>query len=588
KVSLMLEILSRRFFLKLNLSDHRSILMDLQLSSLWAHIWKVVYRPMLQHNSKCPQCKSLCTLKDVSLLQPTRPCDVVGALPKESGKWFPFTKQGFKAFKRYAARQADDVSGMRLDAERRRIYARRKIDKIYRRWKHSNGAVKLPDEYYQLASKSSSENDELREQLLTRVYDYHAGIELVEYLHGKRLLILAGKKWCSSLITPDTCYDDEQVLQVYGISARKHIVFANQRGKYEFALAQRRHMELDNEFNIHVVLEFMPPEDDVLPAEEQPLPATVSPTVDSPGYITEFDLKEDLEEEDDEDPEEDPANYLADRDDDEELLAIPTSPPSPLIPLSSPLPRIPSLLFPIPSLPTMIPSYTEVSLGYRAAEIWLRTASPLPLPLSSPLPLLPIILQRTRACMVVMRFDAPSTYCLAPSADVPEVVLPPRKRLCIALGPRYKVREISSAHTARSTRGFRADYGFVGTLDADIRCEPDREIGYEIINVWEDPNEIAEEIPATDDERLVMSDQLNLLRIDRRFHARTARVMESEARASREAWVQSMDASDTAQLVEALTLQRTVQTQMVALHSQQRPARDPAHPDVLEEAGSSS
>nr|GFD01427.1 hypothetical protein [Tanacetum cinerariifolium] len=30
KVSLMLEILSRRFFLKLNLSDHRSILTDLQ------------------------------------------------------------------------------------------------------------------------------------------------------------------------------------------------------------------------------------------------------------------------------------------------------------------------------------------------------------------------------------------------------------------------------------------------------------------------------------------------------------------------------------------------------------------------------
>nr|GFA49450.1 hypothetical protein [Tanacetum cinerariifolium] len=84
------------------------------------------------------------------------------------------------------------------------------------------------------------------------------------------------------------------------------------------------------------------------------------------------------------------------------------------------------------------------------------------------------------------------------------------------------------------------------------------------------------------------------------------------------AWVQSMDASDTtrykvralrtpvlahqtkigdlreadrrrqAQLVEALTLPRTLQTQMVALQSQQRPARDPTHLDVPEEADSSS
>ncbi|GKC26189.1 hypothetical protein Tco_1033483 [Tanacetum coccineum] len=63
--------------------------------------------------------------------------------------------------------------------------------------------------------------------------------------------------------------------------------------------------------------EFMPPEDDVLPTEEQPLPAAVSPTADSPGYITKSDPEEDSEE-DDKDPEEDPAEYPDDRDDDEE------------------------------------------------------------------------------------------------------------------------------------------------------------------------------------------------------------------------------------------------------------------------------
>nr|GFD57155.1 hypothetical protein [Tanacetum cinerariifolium] len=44
--------------------------------------------------------------------------------------------------------------------------------------------------------------------------------------------------------------------------------------------------------------------------------------------------------------------------------------------------------------------------------------------------------------------------------------------------------------------GFRVDYGFVGTLDAEIICDPDREIAYPITDVWEDPYEIAEEIPA--------------------------------------------------------------------------------------------
>nr|GEU94835.1 hypothetical protein [Tanacetum cinerariifolium] len=237
------------------------------------------------------------------------------------------------------------------------------------------------------------------------------------------------------------------------------------------------------------------------------------------------------------------------------LLAIPTPPPSPLTPLSSPLPRIPSQPFPVPSPPTTSPTYTEVPLGYRAAGIRLRTASPPPLPLTSPLSLPPhIILPRTRTSTVIMRAVAPSTYCLAPPSgtppllpiplptlppplllpftdcrvDVPEVMLPPQKRLCIALDHRYEIRKSSSAVAARSTGGFRADYGFVGTLDTEIRRDPNRE--------------------------------LNLLHRDRRFHARTARLMESEAKVAREALVQAMDASDTARY-EVRALQTTVLAQ---------------------------
>ncbi|GKB17897.1 hypothetical protein Tco_0851820 [Tanacetum coccineum] len=350
------------------------------------------------------------------------------------------------------------------------------------------------------------------------------------------------------------------------------------------------------------------------------------------------------------------------------LLAIPTPPPSPLTSYSSPLPQIPSPLLPIssplPISPSPLPTSPTYSLSYRAAMIRLRAESP---STSHPLPLpLPIVLPRTKASMVMMRAVAPSTYILVPRletppsrtppsgtppilpiplptsspplllpstncrADVLEVTLPPQKRLCIAPDPIYEIGECSSAPTARPTRGFRAYYGFVGTLDAEIRRDPDREIGYGITDIWEDLDKIIEEIPATDveelgqrmtdfvttvrqdtyeiygrlddaqDDRSLMGGQLNLLRRYRHSHARMTRLIESEARASREAWVQSMDARDTirskvralrttilaeqteirdlraadrrrqAQLVEALTLLRTLQTQMVALQSQQR------------------
>ncbi|GKE71228.1 hypothetical protein Tco_1529300, partial [Tanacetum coccineum] len=117
-------------------------------------------------------------------------------------------------------------------------------------------------------------------------------------------------------------------------------------------------------------------------------------------------------------------------------------------------------------------------------------------------------------------------------------------------------------------------------------CDPYWEIGYGITDIWEDleeidTDEIYRQLDDAQDDRLLMSGQLNLLHRDRLSYARTARLMEGEARASREAWVQSMDASDTTRSkVKALQ----TKTQMAALQSQQTPARDPAHPDVLEEA----
>nr|GEV15790.1 hypothetical protein [Tanacetum cinerariifolium] len=179
------------------------------------------------------------------------------------------------------------------------------------------------------------------------------------------------------------------------------------------------------------------------------------------------------------------------------LLAMPTLPPSPLTLYSSPLPQIPSP--PLPASPTH-------PLGYRAAMI---------------------------------------------RVDVPEVTLPPRKRLCIAIRPKFKVGECSSVPTARPIGCFIADYGFVGTLDAEIRRDPDREIVTRLLMSGRILIRLQRRYPRlmwqnAQDDRLLMIGQLNSLCKDRRSHARTARFMETEARASREAWSKSIDANDTA------------------------------------------
>ncbi|GKD63502.1 hypothetical protein Tco_1305610, partial [Tanacetum coccineum] len=106
-------------------------------------------------------------------------------------------------------------------------------------------------------------------------------------------------------------------------------------------------------------------------------------------------------------------------------------------------------------------------------------------------PLLPIPLLTSSPHLLL-----PSTDC---KAGVSKVTLPPRKRLCIALGLRFKISESSSAPTVRPTGGFRADYGFVSTLDDEIRRDPKREVGYGIIDTWDEMVEDMKGTPAATD-----------------------------------------------------------------------------------------
>nr|GEU55657.1 zinc finger BED domain-containing protein RICESLEEPER 2 [Tanacetum cinerariifolium] len=322
----------------------------------------------------------------------------------------------------------------------------------------------------------------------------------------------------------------------------------------------------------------MPPEDDVLPDEEQLLPAAISPTADSPGYIPKSDPKE-VPEEDDEDLEEDPANYPSNREDDdeeeddssgddaddeeddededEEEEEEEEEHQAPADSVPPPVNRVTARMSVRAQTPISLLSETEVArllaiptlpsspLSPLAAMIRLRAESP-----STSHPPPPIVLPYTKASMAMLRAAAPSTYILTPRSETPpsgippllpiplpasslpflltstdyrgdvrKVTLSPRKRLCIALRLRFKVDESSSAPTARPIGGFRADYGFVGTLDDEIRRDLKREV---------------------------------------------ARLIKSEARLSREAWVQSMDASDTTR-AEVMDVSDTTRVEYVTL-----------------------
>ncbi|GJZ75282.1 hypothetical protein Tco_0639747 [Tanacetum coccineum] len=171
--------------------------------------------------------------------------------------------------------------------------------------------------------------------------------------------------------------------------------------------------------------------------------------------------------------------------------------------------------------------------------IRLRAETPstsYPLPSSTPPsgtpPLLPIPLRTPSPPMLLS-----STVC---RIGVSEVTLPPWKRLCIAIDTWDEMVE-----------------DMQGTIAAtDVAGLSQRMTDF-VTTVRQDTNEIYKRLDNAQDERLLISGRLNVLHRDSRAHARTARLMETEARLSREAWVQSMDASDTARS-EVRALQTTV------------------------------
>ncbi|GJY45504.1 hypothetical protein Tco_0434567 [Tanacetum coccineum] len=249
--------------------------------------------------------------------------------------------------------------------------------------------------------------------------------------------------------------------------------------------------------------EYLAPSDEEVPIEDQLYAFADSPIALSLGYVVDSDPKEDSEDgpvyypADGATPPSPPAYHTTTRisirpeapmpfpseEEVERLLALPIPPPSPLTPLSSPLPQIPSP--PLPPPPSLL-------------------HLPLPLPASLFIPL-------------VDRRE-----------DTSEAKLPPCKRLCMtALTSRYMVGESLMA-APRPTGGHGADYGFIGTVDVEVRRQRAEEVGYGIRDVWVDPSKTVEETQ--------IYQRVDILAEDREYHYETARLLDQEALVSRETW----------------------------------------------------
>ncbi|GKB53553.1 hypothetical protein Tco_0904306, partial [Tanacetum coccineum] len=154
-----------------------------------------------------------------------------------------------------------------------------------------------------------------------------------------------------------------------------------------------------------------------------------------------------------------------------------------------------------------------------------------------------------------------------------------------------------------SRREDRPMVSFAAKKERGIRRDPEREVGYGITDSWDEIVETLQGAPVSTDtelgrhmtafetrvrqdtdeiytrlddeksQRQLLAGRLNMLFRDRRAHAYTRHLMETEARLSREAWRQSMDASDlahgetdhrrSAEMRELRTADRTRQQQLI-------------------------
>nr|GEX60257.1 putative reverse transcriptase domain-containing protein [Tanacetum cinerariifolium] len=368
----------------------------------------------------------------------------------------------------------------------------------------------------------------------------------------------------------------------------------------------------------HVYPKFMPPEDEILPAEEQPLPAA-----DPADYPADGGDNDDDDDESSDDDKEDDDDLEEDEDAEEEEHLAPAD--STVVALL--------VVDHAPSVEEAEPFETDESAAtppphpaYRVtARMSIRPQTPISFPSDTFPDLWPYLLHHHHhsphghhhyhryllhhshylyhyvLVLLIRHHHSYPYHCLLhhhlcflpdPRADVREVCLPPQKRLCYAFRSRFEVGERSFAPTVRPAGDSRPDYGFIATLDDEIMRDPKRDVGYGITDSW---NEIVETMqgPATDatelgrrvtdlvatmgrdtdeiytrlddaqSERQLMASRLNLLGRDRPLRTQVV------AQRSEIVELRAIDRRRQAQFTEALRLLMRLQTQMTEFERQQ-------------------
>ncbi|GJW68780.1 hypothetical protein Tco_0123204, partial [Tanacetum coccineum] len=376
-------------------------------------------------------------------------------------------------------------------------------------------------------------------------------------------------------------------------------------------------------------------DDDEIVAEDQPYAEDASPIAQSPDYVPETDPEADPEEDGDEDPEEDPIDYPAeggddgddemdveeDEDDDMDIeaeeededdemdveideeaeeehlapaypvvVALPatvpsaeetepfetdesaaTPPPHPAYRMTARI-TIPEPL-PVPAWSySEVPDYFAISSPLSSPlSSWSSSPPQIPFPLSPPSPVLtapppsPIRSLGYRAATIRMRAEAAATSPFSTITTTLHTLTPPPDQITTNPCSTSAPNSFPPLHREEQTL----------ELGAHMR-------EFESM-VRRDTDEIYTRLDDEQGQRQLLAGRVNMLFRDRRTHAHTRQLMETEAGMSREAWGRAMDASDLAH-GGVISLRTTVHAQMseiTELQSADR-RRQRAMSDLLE------
>nr|GEX33702.1 reverse transcriptase domain-containing protein [Tanacetum cinerariifolium] len=297
--------------------------------------------------------------------------------------------------------------------------------------------------------------------------------------------------------------------------------------------------------------EYLVPSDAEAPMEDQPLPDDASPIALSPGYVTDSNSEEDPEndpadypvdkgdnvddesfdDDDDDDDEKEEEEQEAFKDDDKEKEEHPALADSSIVPFDDPVPLAEdteafetneSAPTPVPSprcCTARIPTYAEAPLGYKAAGIQLRAASP-----STHHP-----------------SEIPSPFLLLPSTthkdDLLEADMPLQKRACFTL-PLVDLRAMTAIGEVNDRVTDLATTQRHDAQELYVRCED------------------------AQDDRALLGAQVSIFRRERRYFRPMASSYEREAVIARQAWshsesrIQAMEAQSRALQRDVDVLQR--------------------------------